>query len=716
MIYAVRSLLSLVLIVGLLVSTAGPVLPQSPPTLADAVAAYARGDMPGARMMLTALAQDTTADGGRASYLLGVTELAARHYAPAAQLFVRAEQAVPVLGDYAVYNGAVAAFKMGQYAAAAQGFQDLLQRFPDSTLRKSAAFQRAESLRDLGAPDAPDAYHAYLEIAGDDPHAAQAWYEMAGALERQNRWGDAAQAYRRVLWVFPATPYAQPAAQRLRALAAVHPLPPDATPPAAVYERGAEDFAAGQYAAARAELTHVLQMPGGWVVADQALYRLGVIAYRSGRLSDAAALFRRDVALAQTHADDASYYLVRIAVARGAEATAVALARTLAQSFPRSSLAPRGLYTVAAFRETRGAVEAAAALFNEAAAGFPGTYWGDRAGWEAGWIRYRMHAWQDALAAWRRLAGVADDADMAAAGSYWAARAAAAVGDGAGAQNGYLVTAAKYPETFYGQLAAARTGVPMRLAVAQPMPDPPAGEIASLDRFRELDTLAQTADATRELEAAAATAPAQDRAAVTLLLGQYYERQQQVARGILEAEQARTLSGGGPGTEPLAVWEALYPRPAWSTISQAAGRAGVDPYLVAAVVREESRFDPAAVSPAGAYGLMQLMPGTAKSVARSAGVAPPDLRALTDSRTNVQLGTTVLAELLRQFGRPDLALAAYNAGPGAVRRWQSQYDWSDPAAFDESIPYDETRGYVKTVLRSAAIYRWLYRDGHPSPQ
>jgi len=716
MAYAVRILLSVILI-AVLLGVPAPSLPQPQPTLAEAVAAYARGDVRNARVMLEALAQAPSADGGRASYLLGIMDLAAGQYADAEPLFERAGQALPVLADYAFYYQSVAALDAGQYGPAAQGFQDLLTRLPESDLRKLVLFQRAESLRGEGSPDAPDAYHAYLEGAGSGAHAAQAWYEMGTALESQNRWADAVQAYRRVLWVFPDTAQAPPASERLRALAASHTFPPDATPPEAVYQRAATDFAAGRLGAARAELAHALRMQGGWIVADQALYTLGVIAYRTERLDEATGEFRRDTALKQTHSDDSLYYLVRIGLARGRDADALATARTLAQEYPQSSLAPRGLYAVAAFREERGAVGPAVALFSEAAARFPGTHWGDRALWEVGWIRYRTHAWTDGLAAWRKLASTSGDVEMASAGSYWAARAARAIGDSAGASAAYLKTATKYPDTFYGQLAAAQTGVPVRLPVAQAPSDPPAGELPALDRFRELDSLAQTADATRELEAAAATAPAQDKVAVTLLLGQYYEQQQQTARAIQEAEQAEALSGGASGSGlPLALWEALYPREEWQTITQAAGRTGTDPYLITAIAREESRFDPTAVSSAGAYGLMQLMPGTAKSAARAAGVPPPDLRALTDSQTNVLLGTVVLAGLLKQFGRPDLAVAAYNAGPGAVRRWQAQFDWSDPASFNEMIPYPETRAYVKAVLRSAAIYRWLYRDGHPAQQ
>jgi soluble lytic murein transglycosylase len=132
------------------------------------------------------------------------------------------------------------------------------------------------------------------------------------------------------------------------------------------------------------------------------------------------------------------------------------------------------------------------------------------------------------------------------------------------------------------------------------------------------------------------------------------------------------------------------------------------------LIREESRFDPAAVSPAGAYGLMQLMPGTAQSTARSLGLAVPDQRGLVDPATNITLGAGVLKAELVRFGRPDLALAAYNAGPNLVRRWMNEHPGADADTFIETVPYGETRGYIKTVQQSAAMYRWLYQDGHPA--
>ncbi len=708
--------MAVVVVAVALAASQMPSFSQPATQLAAAVAAYAHGDLAGARAMLAPLGQDPGPAGSRGRYLLGIIDLAQGRYDDAQSAFAETVQSLPVLADYADYYQGVAAANAGRFDPAIAAFQDVLTRYPDSTLRGLTLFRRAEALRSSGSPAAPDAYHDYLAAFGGGQHAAQAWYEMGLALETASRWADAVQAYRRVLWVFPESPYAAPSSLRVRALAAVHVLPPDATPPDAVFQRATDDIAAGRIADARAELRHVLRMPRGWLVADGALYYLGVFAFDGHRFDEASSYFQQDVNLKQLHADDSLFYLVRIALARGDEAQALRTARTLAHAYPQSSLAPRGLYLIAAVREDQGALGPAVALFREAGDRFPGTRWGDRARWEGGWIEYRLHAWGPARLAWLGLVDTAGDDEMASAGLYWAARAAASAGDGAHAASDSRAVAVRYPATYYGQLAASQVGVPMRVPVAAPLPDIPAGTIPSLDRFHELDGLAQTDDANRELQAAAAGAPAGDRPAVTLLLSQEIERQGQIRGGIRVAEDARALTPGGVGRPlTLALWTALYPQGQWAPIAQAAGRTGVDPYLVAGVIREESRFDPTALSSAGAFGLMQLMPGTAQGAARNAGVAPPDSRTLADPQTNVLLGTVVLSELLKQFGRVDLAVAAYNAGPAAVSRWMAQRPGVDPASFVEEIPYQETRDYVKTVLESAAVYRWLYRDGHPSP-
>jgi len=138
---------------------------------------------------------------------------------------------------------------------------------------------------------------------------------------------------------------------------------------------------------------------------------------------------------------------------------------------------------------------------------------------------------------------------------------------------------------------------------------------------------------------------------------------------------------------------------------------GLDPYLVSALIREESRFDPDAVSWAGAVGLMQLMPETAERVLKKMNgfyIGHIKRDEIVDIKNNILIGTGYLSWLIKEFKRLPYAIAAYNAGENAVREWLSKNKYDDIDAFIEDVPYRETRRYVKKVLRSYWQYRILY--------
>ncbi|MGH7700489.1 MAG: lytic transglycosylase domain-containing protein, partial [Gemmatimonadales bacterium] len=159
--------------------------------------------------------------------------------------------------------------------------------------------------------------------------------------------------------------------------------------------------------------------------------------------------------------------------------------------------------------------------------------------------------------------------------------------------------------------------------------------------------------------------------------------------------------------DPRAV-RAVYPWPNRAAVEAEAREFGVDPHLFAGLVRQESTFDPEALSPAGARGLAQLMVGTARQTARGLDLAfAPDWITVPD--LNLHLGAAHLAALLRRFdGRVEPALAAYNAGSRPVNRWLARPEASDPDQFIELITYPQTRGYVRSVLRNRDLYRSLY--------
>ena len=160
-------------------------------------------------------------------------------------------------------------------------------------------------------------------------------------------------------------------------------------------------------------------------------------------------------------------------------------------------------------------------------------------------------------------------------------------------------------------------------------------------------------------------------------------------------------------TDPR-VLRAIFPWPNRRTVEAEAAEFGVDPLLLVALVRQESVFDAEALSPAGARGLVQLLPGTAALTARGLDVTfYPEWITVPD--LNLHLGAAHLAELVRRFaGRIEAAVASYNAGTTPVERWLARDSAQDPDEFIELIPYQETRGYVRSVLRNRELYRALY--------
>nr|PZN42183.1 MAG: lytic transglycosylase [Bacillota bacterium] len=154
-----------------------------------------------------------------------------------------------------------------------------------------------------------------------------------------------------------------------------------------------------------------------------------------------------------------------------------------------------------------------------------------------------------------------------------------------------------------------------------------------------------------------------------------------------------------------------YPFPYREEVFQAAARHGVSPYLVAAVIRQESHWQPDVVSRQGARGLMQVMPETGRWAAAQMGLGPLDPHRLFDPAVNIEVGTWYLGYLIRKFdGNLAVALAAYNGGSRHVEEWLRQGRWSGGADRLDEIPFPETRTFVRRVLRDYRRYRLLYGD------
>ena len=332
----------------------------------------------------------------------------------------------------------------------------------------------------------------------------------------------------------------------------------------------------------------------------------------------------------------------------------------------------------------------------------PGTRWSGLASTRIAGMAFLAEDYAEAARLWDRQR--AGGGDFALQATYWAGRAHEAMGDEAGAAERYRRVRQLDRDSYYALQASEALGEPF-----WPIPlaaDAPEDAAAA----RRVEQLLRPADVLREAGFPEAAEAAVDRAAAQAGRGQaarYALGEALVARGYGDrAIQIGTSLGGGQSARRLRL---LYPFPHRALITGEAEDNGLDPFVTAALMRQESLFGERATSHVGARGLMQLMPATAQSLADSLSIEGwgPDL--LYRPELNVRLGTAYVARNWERFdGSLPAVFGSYNAGPHQVARWQAFPEYGQEALFTERIPFRETRDYVKILTRNRALYQGLY--------
>ncbi|MFT3916248.1 MAG: lytic transglycosylase domain-containing protein [Anaeromyxobacteraceae bacterium] len=411
----------------------------------------------------------------------------------------------------------------------------------------------------------------------------------------------------------------------------------------------------------------------------------------------------------------------------GDRAGAIALHRRLAEKYPESPLADDALFAAADLLASDGRLAEARAALGALAKAFPDGDVRDEARFRAAWLAWKEGDLDAAVAALAEIEAteVGVDPYEHARAAYWRARLLAGK-DAAGAAAAKALWAelvARYPADYYGLLARSRLaeaggegGFPAPVKPVSIEPTWDAGPLADdphLPAARALLAMGLLEDAVAELEAVDLSRAAGAGPEPLLVVADLLDRagDHRGAHQLLRTK-ARAALPRAPRAEDLRAWRIAYPPAYRDLVKRWAPPAGVPVDLLQALMREESALEPKALSPAGAVGLTQLMVPTARAIAKGAGLPRPSRADLMKADVNIRIGARYLGQLVKRFdGSLPLALAAYNAGPNAVARWVEERGAGELDAFVEQIPYDETRGYVKRVLRSYASYRLLYGEG-----
>ncbi|MCL6481567.1 MAG: lytic transglycosylase domain-containing protein [Firmicutes bacterium] len=657
-----------------------------------------------------AQSQSDSVVAARAALVLGRHDQQRKRYRAARAWLARASTD-PLLREYALYWDALALRGTAQPAAALEQLTRIRREFPESVLSEAVVRELVELALEIGRPlRALEELEAYGEVERNPALLLL----RARALERAGRPEAAALHYNRLYYEFSESPEAEQAAAHRRTLAQMLGRKFPAASREQQLARAESQYRRRRWRPALAEFRALLPRLEGHA-AQRA--RLRIAQCRARLEANAAALARLQLTDPELDAERLFALVQRYRQLRQPDAM-VRVTEQAAEKYPNSPWTEEALFGAGNWFWVELNRSRAAEFYRRVVELFPRGRHAPTAHWRLAWTAY-LERRPEAVSLLETHLARFRGSPYTENALYWLGRLAEQSGELPRARAFYAALLDAYPHTYFGlqarqrqrELGAEPRGAVPVLALLPAPPErptldepvPPEGK-ERWERAQALRRIALGELAERELRAAHATTGAPrlllEAARAALEAGRFWT-------GISLARQAYPeLERWSLAAVPEEIWRTIYPVAFPEQIDRYASRYELDPILVCGVIRQESLFQPDAVSQAGAVGLMQILPRTGSQIARRQRLSY-SRRRLFDPEYNLRLGTAHLAELVQEFGRLELALAAYNAGRSRVLTWQGEREFAEPAEFVESIPITETREYVQIVLRNAEIYRQL---------
>jgi soluble lytic murein transglycosylase len=668
-----------------------------PPAAFGGVLSYAKGH-PG--------------EGAAAAYLaLGHAYALDHHYPEAVANYRLASGAGDALADYADYLAAQAALQAGQGAQAYSLLTGFAEKYPDSIFTSNAPVLLANA--HLQQSDPQGALKVLEPLAGTPAAGHNDFrYALGRAYQLSGDSGRAASVFKSLYVTQPLSSEANQARQQLEAMG---------VPPTAAERKAHADqfFNAKHYEEALGEYHSIEKNDSSLSKADHAALEIyaAVCEMKLKHIS------RRDVEKLPDTADDTAalkmYMLAEISRNENDVTLHDALIGQMVKLYPGSRWLEEALYSGGNMYLLKHDAQQAIYHYTLLVDTFPNSVYAPSAHWRAAWMNYRLRNYAEAARLMdeqiqRYSAGI-----EAPSALYWRARIYEEEHNFGQAVNFYRLLSATYTNFYYGALARQRLKVLGAQAAVPPAPvlayvhkvsvPPLTGELPEnephLIKARLLANASLNEYIGPEIQASP-TAGEWGALAQAEIFVSYGE----TSRALQSMKHSGISFFALPMDQvPPVYWHLLFPQPYWNALEDNAEKNGLDPYLVASLIRQESEFNPGAISHMNAYGLMQLLPSVGKSMAKKQGIKGFNTAQLLNPTVNIQLGTANLKQVLGRFGgQPEYALAAYNAGDVPVRQWMASGEYKDIPEFVESIPYTETREYVQAILRNRELYRALY--------
>lgn len=664
-----------------------------------------------------------TESAAMARLLRGYMRLQAKDYPAAISLLSDPSLAqMTFLGDYAAFFRSQAIAGTGRSQDAERAFRHLAQLYPTSLLAREASLQAATLA--MANADYQTAIDAVELLAEKNDGAALKL--RADGLEKLGRKNEAILTLRKLYFDAPQSAEAETVGDRLAAIGGS-----TAAGDISMLSRRADKlYDARLYALAAVAYEQIArQFPNA--SNDETWLLAGISYYKADSFKQAADALGKVRARTPKMAADALCYLGLAQLSLKTDTAAIQTLVALRKASPSSERVAELLYAIGRFYERRDRADQAAPFYTQLIRQFPQDDKSDDAHF---WLAWRAHESKDYANAARllteHLANYGTVTENRGKAAFWAAMDSERAGDKAQAMAIYQGMLRRYGVGWFGLNAERRierlkregvrpgnteSDLVLRKAIEglQTIKLPqetikPTG----YERIRKAEQLMQLALnqlAMTELEAARENAP--DSPLVNLRIAQIFRLQGENVAAINTLKRSYPDYGQTlPEEMSREVWDVFYPLKWWTNIKEEARRHNLDPYQIAGLIRQETVFNAMAKSRANALGVMQLLPSTAKAVARSNNIGSITSNDLFNPNLNIQLGVAYVKQLQNEFRRFEYVAAAYNGGETRVRRWIRESPNQEIEEWVEAIPLSETRAYVQGVYRNARIYQRLYDE------
>jgi len=655
-------------------------------------------------------------DAGALAWLvIGYAHTLDHDYAKAIDPLNRAKLHAGDLGDYVAYYLGDSYLETGRTAEAVASVQGFVHDFPNSLLVRDAQLLY---MRALLAEDQPDQAIAIGE-KNREPVRTDLEFALGRAYAAAGQSAKAAGIFQNIYYHYPLAAEAPAADTELKKLGNVPP------PSVADLKTRASLLMSGKrYSDAASAYEDLLDRAPD---ADKPELQLALADafHKAGQNREAKK--ELDVVQPVTPENSAERIFLSGEVARGTNDDDAFLKNVddLRQQAPTSSYLEQALLSAGNIYLLRKDYDRAIDSYRELQSRFPNAAKASYAHWKVAWLSLRQGRSAEAKKGFEDQIALYPNSGEVPAAVYWRGRLAEEDGDAAMARAYYVKLSLRFKNFYYGELARQRLAkLPAKTATASAVNNyavldhlPPIGAVPKAAEAVPADNLrVQKAHllengglldfAARELRAAAQEQPGNWLAPEIARMYQDAGRFD-VAIETLKRAEPNYFAVDLP-TLPREYWEALFPRAYWIDLKKFSADNSLDPFLVASLIRQESEFNPNAVSRANAVGLMQLLPKVGKGVAREEKLKRFSTSQLFQPDVNLRLGTRYFRGMVDKFGSFEYALAAYNAGSERVQTWLGDGTYRDPQEFVENIPFTETREYVEAILRNASVYRQLY--------